>query len=153
MSNNQSGSLTTAEAFQEKFNRSVMYDSMTEDQARLFLTITVAKSNGNTTLKKELGQFVMGCQSCLIMKTRFKLMDIEVENELLVILSSLIDRPGLAVLSVIDILNVMGPEKTATFDHFVKAYPMGYYNLKDEVMMRGIINLCKDRKINYSEIY
>ena len=143
--------LNTGQAYLQEYKQKIKYVSMTQDQSKLFITLMTSKDNAK--LIEEVNEYINQCQSCLIMKKRFEMLNINASNELLAMLSSMIDRPGFAVLSVIDIMNVLDGSKEATFEHFTKAYPIGYYDVSDEQMMRNIIDLCKDRKINFSEIY
>ena len=142
--------LNTEQAYLQEYNQKIKYRPMTKDQSLLFMTLV---TYDDENLINSINEYIKTCKSCLIMKARFENLGISVSNKLLMILSSMVDRPGLAVLSVIDIMNVLDGSKSATFEHFTKAYPMGYYDISDEQMIRNIINLCKDRKIKFSEIY
>jgi len=87
-----------------------------------------------------------------IVKKRIEAMKLPISfsPEALIALNALCDRPGSAVLFLIDCLNEYKDQEVG-MSELAELYPWGFY--KEDVMIEIIDNFMKPRKHPWSEIY
>jgi hypothetical protein len=128
------------------------YQKMSEIQSRMFLAATMTEmgdSEAHSTLNLEESDALF--LSAIVQK-RIDVMKLPIKfsGMALVGLNSLVDRPGSAVVLLIDCLNAFEGQ-TVTMSKLASLYPWGFYD--KPTMIRYIDDYMKPRKCKWAEIY
>ena len=144
--------LSTELAYLNEVGDSIVYSGLNIEQVEFLATLTLNqdKVDNNSKFRNEL----MSHGLAMIIHERLNALGKTITNSALALASDLADRPGVAVLIVIDLLNHMESEMSGNIEliDVVNTYKNGFYDLEDK-QMRKIIDMCKDRSIRFSEIY